>query len=157
MSVLYCIFLHWCCGSKIDCPCKPFQSSWTFASKAYLSEAHFGCSTLRQAPGLTHKHYTWLERPATDKHSCLLWTRVKSFLTLVPGIHVIKLFSSLVKDCSICTFNSFLPVLIFAGKPSWRHDIQHNDTQYNDAQQRDIQGNGLICDTQHKWHTALCI
>jgi len=25
-----------------------------------------------------------------------------------------------------------------------RHDIQHNDSQHN----------GLICETQHKWHSA---
>ena len=46
-----------------------------FVSKAgaYPSEALFRCSTLGQAPGLTHKH-TWLERPAREKHSSLLRT-----------------------------------------------------------------------------------
>ena len=29
------------------------------------------------------------------------------------------------------------------------HDIQHNDTQHNDTQHK-----GLICDTQHKRHSA---
>jgi hypothetical protein len=30
-----------------------------------------------QAPGLTHKHYTWLEKSERDKHSSLLRTLVK--------------------------------------------------------------------------------
>ena len=33
-----------------------------------------------------------------------------------------------------------------------RHDIHHNDTQHKDNEH-----NGLICDTQHKWHSAQCI
>ncbi len=38
--------------------CLLFKSSLSFAGKArtYPSEAHFRCSTLGQAPGLTHKH-----------------------------------------------------------------------------------------------------
>jgi hypothetical protein len=53
---------------------KPCQGSVILASKAiaYLSEAPFRCSTLGQAPGLTYKYYTGLERPAKDKHSTLL-------------------------------------------------------------------------------------
>jgi hypothetical protein len=41
-----------------------------FASKvgAYMSESPFRCSTLGWAPGLTHKHYTRLEKLARDKH-----------------------------------------------------------------------------------------
>ncbi len=41
---------------------------------AYMSEAPFRerCSTLGQAPSLTHKHQTRLERLARDKHSGLL-------------------------------------------------------------------------------------
>jgi hypothetical protein len=40
------------------------------ASKAgaYLSETHFRCSTLRQVPGFTHKHYSRLERLARYKN-----------------------------------------------------------------------------------------
>jgi hypothetical protein len=39
------------------------------------------------------------------------------------------------------------------------HDIQHNDTQQNDTQHYDTRHNdtqhkGLICDTQHKRHSA---
>jgi hypothetical protein len=39
-------------------PDKPFQLSLMFASKAraFQSEGIFMCSTLRQAPSLTHKH-----------------------------------------------------------------------------------------------------
>ncbi len=45
-----------------------------FAGKAaaYLNEAPFRCSTLGWAPDLAQKHYTRLERHATDKHSSLL-------------------------------------------------------------------------------------
>ncbi len=43
-----------------------------FTAGAYPSEAPFRCSTLGQAPGLTHKHQTRLERLAKDKHSSLL-------------------------------------------------------------------------------------
>jgi hypothetical protein len=55
-------------------PGKPFQPSLMYSSKAavaYLSEA-----TLVQAPGLTLKHYTRLERPVSDKRSSLLLTFV---------------------------------------------------------------------------------
>jgi hypothetical protein len=47
---------------------KPFQSSLKLASKAraYPSEAPVKCSTLGKAPGLTHKHYTRMERPERD-------------------------------------------------------------------------------------------
>jgi hypothetical protein len=38
----------------------------------------------------------------------------------------------------------------------WRDDIQHNDTQHKDIQHKDIQRKGLICDIQHKWHSAQC-
>ncbi len=34
------------------------------------------CSNLWLAPGLIHKHYTRLERPARDKHSSLVQTFV---------------------------------------------------------------------------------
>ncbi len=49
------------------------QRSLMFPSKAgaYLSEASFRDSTLGQAPGLIHQHYTGLERPARNQHSSL--------------------------------------------------------------------------------------
>jgi hypothetical protein len=55
-------------------PGKPFQPSVMFVSKtgSYPSEVPFKCSTLGLAPGLTHKHYTRLEKLARDKHSSLL-------------------------------------------------------------------------------------
>ncbi len=45
------------------------------------------------------------------------------------------------------------------------HDIQHYDTQHNAILDNDTQHKGLVCDTQHKWHstyltlsiTILCI
>jgi hypothetical protein len=51
-------------------PDRPSQRSLMFVSKdgAYPNEAP-GCSTLGQAPGLTHKQSTSLERPTRDKHS----------------------------------------------------------------------------------------
>jgi len=44
--------------SRVFVPGKPFQPSPMFSGMggAYLSEAPFRCSTLGQAPGLTHKH-----------------------------------------------------------------------------------------------------
>ncbi len=44
--------------------------------QAYPSDAPFRCSTLGQAPGLTHKHQTRLESLDRDKHSSLLLTFV---------------------------------------------------------------------------------
>ena len=81
-------------------PGKPFQPSLMNAdkAKAYLSEAPFRCST----PGLTCNHYTRLEKLARDKHSSLLQKSViyrqKSFITLGPGVNVIKLFSFVTVD-----------------------------------------------------------
>ena len=37
----------------------------------YPSEAPFRCSILGYAPGIIHKHYTWLQRPVKDKYSSL--------------------------------------------------------------------------------------
>ncbi len=34
------------------------------------------------------------------------------------------------------------------------NDTQHNDTQHNDTQHNGNQHKGLICDTQHKRHSA---
>jgi hypothetical protein len=49
---------------------KPIQPSLLFVSKAevYLREAPFRSSTVGYVPGLTHKHYVRLERPAREKH-----------------------------------------------------------------------------------------
>ncbi len=53
----------------------PFQLSLMFAGKArvYPREAPFRCSTVDQAPALSHKHKTRLEKLAKDKRSSLLW------------------------------------------------------------------------------------
>ncbi len=55
-------------------PGRPLQPRQMFVVKAaaYPSEAPFRCSTLGSAPGLTRKHWTWLERPARNKHTSLL-------------------------------------------------------------------------------------
>ncbi len=77
--------------SQSVCLGNPFQPSLMFACKAeaYPSEALFRCSTLGQAPGLTRKHQTRLQKLARDKHSNLLQKSVnyrqKSFITLAPG------------------------------------------------------------------------
>jgi hypothetical protein len=44
--------------ARVFVPGRPFWLSLMFVSKvrAYLSETPFSCSTLREAPGLTHKH-----------------------------------------------------------------------------------------------------
>jgi hypothetical protein len=36
----------------------------------------------------------------------------------------------------------------------WYHHIQHNINQHKDIQHNDTQHKGLICDTQHKWHSS---
>ncbi len=80
---------------------KPLQPSLMFAGKAraYGSEASFRCSTLGQPPGLTHQHYTKLERLAKDKHSSLLQKYVyygcKKFYSTGPSTETI----SAVKMC----------------------------------------------------------
>ncbi len=55
------------------CLCKPFQSSRMLVSKtgAYPSEAPFRCSTIEQAPGLTCKRQTLLERFARHKQTSI--------------------------------------------------------------------------------------
>ncbi len=52
----------------VSVPGKLLQPSLMIASKAraYPSEAPLRCSTLGQAPGLIHKHYTRQKRPAWD-------------------------------------------------------------------------------------------
>ncbi len=65
-----------CVNNKLECSSmtKLFQPSVILASKAiaFLNGAPEKCSTLGQAPDLTYKYYTRLERPAKDKHSSLL-------------------------------------------------------------------------------------
>ncbi len=70
-------------------PNKPLQPSLIFSGKArvYPSEAHFRCSTLGQAPGLTHKYQTRLEGLAKGtlayyKNSLIM--AVKSFIVQAP-------------------------------------------------------------------------
>ncbi len=54
-------------------PGRPFQLRLIFESKSrtYLSETPFGCSTIGQAPALTHKHQSRLKEPARNTHSSL--------------------------------------------------------------------------------------
>ncbi len=56
--------------SQSVCPLQAFPACLKFTSKAgaQLSEAHFMCSTLGQAPSLFHKHQTRLEKPSIHKH-----------------------------------------------------------------------------------------
>ena len=65
-------------------PDKPFHPSLKLASKAraYPSGVPVKCSTLGKAPGLTHKHYTRMERPERD--SRLLQT----FINYICGIFI---------------------------------------------------------------------
>ncbi len=53
---------------------KPFQSGLMSVGKAeaYPRVEQLKCTSLGLAPGLSYKHWTWLERPARDKHSSLL-------------------------------------------------------------------------------------
>jgi hypothetical protein len=61
-----------------------------FAGEArdYTNKAPFRLSTLGQASGLTHKHYTRLEKLARDKNSSLFQKSVnysyKKFCSIVP-------------------------------------------------------------------------
>ncbi len=65
-------------------------------SGVYPSEAPVFNSPIGWALGLTHKHWTSLERLARDKHSSLyrksINYRKKSFIRLATGVNVIKLF-----------------------------------------------------------------
>jgi hypothetical protein len=71
---------------------------------AYPSGVPKGSSLYSKALGLFHKHSTRLERLARDKHTSLLRTFAnygrKSFVTLGPGQDVIKLFTSVINECS---------------------------------------------------------
>ncbi len=78
-------------------PDKHFQPSLMFASKAgaNLGEALFRCSTQGQAPDLTSKHLTRLEKLASDKHFSLLQTFVnygrEKFYNIEPNLTCLKL------------------------------------------------------------------
>ncbi len=78
--------------SQSVCPWKAFTACVLIVGKAgtYLSEALSRCSTLEQAPGLTHNHQTRLERLARNKQSHLLRKFVncgqKSFLYVPEGM-----------------------------------------------------------------------
>jgi hypothetical protein len=71
-------------------PRNPLQPNLMFTSKAgaYPSGEPERCFTLREATGLTHKHLTRLEMPATNKHYSLLLTFVnygrKKFYNIGP-------------------------------------------------------------------------
>jgi hypothetical protein len=71
-----------------------------FKDEAYPSEASFRCSTLGEAPGLTHKNEIRLERLARDKQSTSLQKLVnnarKSFIGLAPGVFNVKLFTAVI-------------------------------------------------------------
>ncbi len=71
--------------------------------RAYPKEAPFRCSTLGQAPGLTHQHQTRLERLAKEKRSSLLRKvvtyRRKKFYNIVTWSHCYKAF--FVRDLQI--------------------------------------------------------
>jgi hypothetical protein len=62
------------CNLIVVVPCKSFQPSLLFASKAgaYLVEAPLSFYTLLHATVLTHKHWSRLDRLAKDKRSSLL-------------------------------------------------------------------------------------
>ncbi len=82
-------------------PLKLFQPSKMLVgeARAYTSEALFRCSALGLAPGLTHKHWTILEKPARDKHSSLLRAFVnyglKKFYNTGPKVQSFKTFYSI--------------------------------------------------------------
>ncbi len=88
----------------------PLKPSLKFAGKAraYLSEESLRCPSLGQAPGLTSKYQTILERLARDKHSCLLRKLVnyvqKCFITLVLGI----VFTVRTGFINVCVFQTFV-------------------------------------------------
>ncbi len=63
--------------SQSVCPWQAFPAQ---PRRVRPSEAPFRCSTLGQAPCLTHKHQTRLERLSCDKCSSLLRTSVKGLL-----------------------------------------------------------------------------
>ncbi len=75
----------------------PFQWGQIIFLGCYLSVAPLRCSTLGQAPGLTHKHQTRLEKLDRHKHSSLFKKSVnqgqKSFIKLPTGL---KLFAVLI-------------------------------------------------------------
>ncbi len=87
-------------------PCKPFQLSLMFVSKARSlpqsgapercftsgrlsrdrhSDLFFKWSTLEQAPGLTHKYQTRLERLASDKRPSILLSLIWQ-MCLIPTV-----------------------------------------------------------------------
>ncbi len=72
--ILLLYYFHKKFKNRIFVPCKLFYPGLMFLGKidAYLSEALFRYSTLKQAPGLTHKYKTWLEKLASVNHSSLL-------------------------------------------------------------------------------------
>ncbi len=114
-----------------------------------MSEAPFRCSTLMQAPGLTHKLQTRLERLARDKHQliekiCKLQTiqfyDIDTWMNTGQtdwraGDSVIKLFSS----------SKFL-------KNMGCHDTQQNDTSHNDIQQN---SNNYVINVPNKFQPNL--
>ncbi len=68
-------------------------------AKAYPIEELFRCSTLRQAPGLTHKQQTTLERLANDKDSNLLRTFNQAYIFYNSAIWIIRVLTYHYKKC----------------------------------------------------------
>ncbi len=104
--------------------CKLFQPRLIFADEAWVLPQG-GVPDIVIGSGLTHKHKTKWEKLAMDKHSGLLRIFVNYsrnfFITFGPGPNVIKLYMSLINDCSLIA-KVFIPVkpfrhgLIFRGK-----------------------------------------
>ncbi len=110
--------------SQNVCLCKPFQLSLLFASKTriYTCEVPFRCSTLRQAPGPTLKHYTMLYRPSRGKHSRILLAFVNCGRKKFYNIGNLRIFLFVLFDKCYKTFLTnfcflrYYPRLIFEGR-----------------------------------------
>ncbi len=83
---------------------RPFEPSLMFVSKAgaFPSGVTFKCFTLRQVTRIPHKHYTFLENPARNKHFSLMgpfvsYEEKKSFFNTVSG----AIFAILYFNCNL--------------------------------------------------------
>jgi hypothetical protein len=128
-----------------------------FANKV-RAYAPFRCSTLGLAPGLTHKHYTRLERHAKDLTLKAYYEHCKYkkyfLFTFCPQLKPGNLWlfvntcKILILKCRRISRSIWIllpwimigPVLeFFPMMQCCKHDTKHNDTQHNDSQYNDTQ------------------
>jgi hypothetical protein len=109
----------------------------------YLCQAPFRCSTFGEVPGLTHKHWTRLERLARAKHSNLLRILVDYARKSLMLLATIKHYRLVIwgKWSKSISYNNCQAVTLVTDNTISYHRSAHYELLYNDIEQncKDLQ------------------